>query len=143
MPAAGASIGSLRKFLPIALLVVLFLPLLAPLFSGGLGGETSLPACCRRNGMHHCAMIMLEKNGIAAASDSKGPLWKRPLEQCPYCPAMVVSWHHQQMFAPSTAQAIFAEFLGHPSGTVQTESRRRISRDRSRQKRGPPNLSLA
>lgn len=124
------------------LLAALLLPLLTPFLVGDVGDEASLPACCRRNGMHHCAMTMLEKTQMATASDGKGPLWKSPLERCPYCPAMVVSWHHQEMFAPSTAQAIFAEFRSHPSGTVQTESRRRISRDRSRQKRGPPTSSL-
>ena len=39
------------------------------------------------------------------------------------------------------ADAIFASLVGHSSAVTQTESIRRISRDRARHKRGPPILS--
>lgn len=87
-------------------------------------------------------MSMAERSQLPVA-DSEAPKWKSLVERCPYCPATLPAWHHQDTFAAPAAQAIFAELLSHPSGTVQTESKRRISRDRSRQKRGPPTSSLA
>jgi len=63
-----------------------------------------------------------------------------PAEKCPYCPP-AVSVTHNELLALSIGNAVFASLVSHPSGVAQTESMRRISRDRSRQKRGPPVLS--
>ena len=60
-------------------------------------------------------------------------------EKCPYTPGMVVATHPNAL-AGTSGHAIFAPFVSHPCGVAQTESKWRISRDRSRQKRGPPTL---
>ena len=142
LPCFDVPIGLLRKLLSISLLAVFGLPLFAPLLALGQRAEDNLPACCRRNGTHHCAMSMAAPTE-PAASDRKASRWNAPVGQCPYCPASVATGHHRETFAAPPAQAIYAELLRHPAGSVQTESRRRIARDRSRRKRGPPILSLA
>ncbi len=64
-----------------------------------------------------------------------------PVQKCPYCPKAVsaTSLDHLGLGVSAT---MFSAAVSHPAGIVQTESKRRISRDRSRQKRGPPALSL-
>lgn len=65
-----------------------------------------------------------------------------PPEQCPYYPASIVVVH-SEVFTLPAAQAVYAELIVHPAVIAQTESKLRISRARSRQKRGPPSsLSL-
>jgi hypothetical protein len=63
-----------------------------------------------------------------------------PAGKCPYCPSAPVATHNE-LLAPPMRDAVFASLVSHPSGVAQTESMRRISRDRSRQKRGPPVFS--
>jgi hypothetical protein len=64
-----------------------------------------------------------------------------PIENCPYYPGAVAASHSDPYIVP-IAEAVFASLVSHPSGVAQTESKRRISRDRSRLKRGPPTLLL-
>jgi hypothetical protein len=70
------------------LLVLIFL--LGPLATLPAASEdASLPACCRRNGEHHCAMAM---QGMAAATPvpaGASPVLQAPL-QCPYYPHSAV-----------------------------------------------------
>ena len=135
-----ASMTGFRRLLPILLLASLILPLLAPLLAFGQSTESGLPACCRRSGKHHCAMSMAEKSQ-AAAQDTV-PKWTAPTERCPYCPASFAPGHYQETFAAPPAQAFYADVSSHPAGVAQTECKRRISRDRSRQKRGPPSQTI-
>jgi hypothetical protein len=129
--------ANLRKLLSILLLAVFGLPVAAPLFAGTAEGETRLPACCRKNGKHHCMMNTEQRSQLA----QNDPQFSAPAEKCPYYPqAAAVS--HTELYTPPIAEAIFASLVSHPSGVAQTESKRRISRDRSRLKRGPPTLSL-
>jgi hypothetical protein len=48
---------------------------------------------------------------------------------------------HAQLVAPPIASAIFAGFVSHPAVVAQTECAARIAHDRSRQKRGPPDIA--
>ena len=128
----------LRRLLPILLLAALVLPPFAPMLASWQSGDAGLPACCRRGGRHHCAMSMAEGN-LRVASDV-GDGWEAPRERCPFCPAAVISGHRHETLAGPPLQAFFEPGYSHPSGAVQTECKRRISLDRSRQKRGPPTL---
>lgn len=74
-------------------------------------------------------------------SASSDPHMQAPQEKCPYYPASVVALHGNAL-APPVAQAVFAGLIAHPAVAAQTESKLRISRSRSRQKRGPPALFL-
>jgi hypothetical protein len=82
-------------------------------------------------------MSMTERSQLA----SRDPQFQAPAEKCPYCPiAMAVA--HRSTFVPPTAQAVFAGLVAHPAVAAQTESKLRISHNRSRQKRGPPAIFL-
>jgi hypothetical protein len=121
-----------RRILSISLLLLFSLPLLSPLFAVDAAG-TNLPACCRKDGKHHCMMVQRESH------DGSGPDVSLVRERCPYGPAVPVASHVDFSFAAGVVTA-FAESVSHPTGIVQTEARLRISFDRSRQKRGPPSL---
>ncbi len=61
------------------------------------------------------------------------------VQQCPFYPR-VVATTHADVLSPTLAASIFAGLVSHPAGSAQTESKWRIARDRSRQKRGPPSF---
>jgi hypothetical protein len=129
----GASMEAVRKLLAIALLAVFGLPLVPPLLALGPTSDAGLPACCRRNGKHHCA-----KSAEESVKPPQGSqLFSATPEKCPSCPTSVAIIHGDA-FAPPAAQAVYAGLIAHPAIVAQTESKLRISRGRSRQKRGPP-----
>ena len=129
--------GMLRKLLSIAMLAVFVLPLFSSLFALSVGSDGNHPVCCRRNGKHHCMMSMEERVQLASRESES---WV-PLDKCPYCPPAVFLWRHSDPGTPP-AVAIFAGLLSHPAVQTQTESKRRVARERSRHKRGPPSLIL-
>lgn len=116
----------------ISLLLLFVLPFALPLF-GANAAEAELPACCRRNGKHHCIMMREMAREMAAS----GPAMGAVREKCPYSiepPAILVV----PAFTPSTSASIFAGVARHPAIAPQVEARFRVSFDRARQKRGPP-----
>lgn len=117
----------MRRALSISLLLLLMAPAIVPLL-GTQAAEDTLPACCRRNGKHHCMMSMAFMQDQAFRTIN---------EKCPYNlapPAVIVL----PPYTPSAPASIFAGILRHPSVVPQTEAQQRVSFDRSRQKRGPP-----
>jgi hypothetical protein len=128
----------LRKLLSILLLALFGLPLVSPLFAVGQEGTSNLPACCRKGGRHHCMQSGMEQD----RQSSHSPQLQGPIERCPYCPGPVVAVHPNPLATP-TSDALFSSMAVHPSGIAQTESKRRIARDRSRQKRGPPSILVS
>src|SRR6266446_6667578 len=92
-----------------------------------------MQACCRRSGKHHCIMSMAEREK-ASPRDLQ---ISAPTEKCPYCPQAIANVH-LSLLANLSRVMHMAPWTSHPAGIAQTESRRRISQDRSRQKRGPP-----
>jgi hypothetical protein len=129
----------LRKLIAIALLAVFSLPFASTLFALAPKSDTNLPACCRRDGKHHCMETMV----TAGAVLSGGKHFSAPLEKCPYCPGTVTSSHGRDMLNGPLAQVLLVSFSSPAAVVAQTESKRRISRDRSRQKRGPPAMFLS
>ena len=130
------SISLLRKVLSILLLAVFGLPIVSPLFALSTTEATRLPACCRRDGKHHCVAVMADRGNLTG----RGTQLSTQTERCPYYPAVLVATHNELLALP-IGDAIFASLVGHPSAVAQTESMRRISRDRSHRKRGPPIFS--
>jgi hypothetical protein len=130
-----ASMRTLRKLVAILLLAAFGLPFAPQLFAATGQSESNLPACCRRNGKHHCMMSMAERHEVANTK----PEFRAPLDKCPYAPATVAN-SHRSTNGLSASSVIFAELLSHPSVRPQTASKWRIARDRSRSKRGPPSL---
>jgi hypothetical protein len=139
----------MQRILAITLMLLFGLPVISPLFALGGDAETNLPACCRRNGMHHCMMGMnmgSTSTGASAATGAAGGAGARTTaaivtERCPYgAQSMPVAVH--EGWTLDTAAAVFAGLVSHPAGSPQTESKRRVASLRARQKRGPPVLSL-
>ncbi len=112
------------------LLLVFCLPFVA---AYGADGGVDLPACCRRNGKHMCAgMRMTEQE-----RESGDAAFARVSERCPFRAAVVVSTHASGLAGPWD-EALRMGFPSDAFGVAQSESKRRISRDRARGKRGPP-----
>ena len=133
-----------RRLFSLVLLVTLGLPAWAPLLALGETPESALPACCRRDGKHHCAMSMTAIAASSQAADKQTAKWSAPRERCPYDPATVSVAYQHPVGGASASAAVFAgAFFARPLGPVQTESKRRIAQDRSRQKRGPPAYRFA
>jgi hypothetical protein len=130
----------MRKLLSIWLLAALILPIVAPLLALGQDADAGLPACCRKNGKHHCMMSAAKRQALEG-SDAR-LRWTAPMEECPCCPAGVVATH-PSVFAVIPARGAFVGIVSEPAKAVQAECKRRIARDRSRQKRGPPRVALA
>jgi hypothetical protein len=112
------------------LLLVFSLPLISPLFALAAGSDANLPACCRRNGAHHCTSMTRALPG-AGVNLSAMP------QCCPAYPAIAAPAPHGHLSFQAES-LIFAEIVSHPAIKPQTEARARVALDRSRQKRGPP-----
>jgi hypothetical protein len=129
----------MRRLLSILLFWATLFPTVAPALTTGAMGQSTLPACCRRDGKHHCMMSPEERAMLMGEGQNGAIRVGTPPEQCPYSQRSLVA-AHLQVFTPGTA-ATHAGFLLHePSAIAQAECLRRISFDRSRQKRGPPSL---
>ncbi len=129
----------LRRLLSILLFGATLLPMIAPMLSTGAMAESTLPACCRRDGKHHCMMSAAARASMLGETNDGAVRVGTPPEQCPYRQHALVA-AHLQVFTPA-ATATHSAFLLHaPSAAAQAECLRRISFDRSRQKRGPHSL---
>ncbi len=96
--------------------------------------NSTLPACCRRDGKHHCAMMDMQDQ----QSSSSGAGFHAAQQKCPYFPKAGAEQAHSKILPPRVSAAIFASILSHPAAQAQTEAQYRTSFSRARQKRGPP-----
>jgi hypothetical protein len=92
--------------------------------------ESNLPACCRRDGKHHCATM-------AAVTEPAGKRFQAAPEACPFR-SDTVSTSRIVSFVPRSAAIVFAEVLSHPTAHEQKLAKLRISEIGNRLKRGPP-----
>jgi len=125
--------GFVRRVLSISMLLLFSFSLISPLI-GSDAVEANLPACCRRGGKHHCALL---SESLSKQGKSIGII----AEECPFTPA-VPAVAHFSAIVPPIGDAVFAGLISHPAIHPQTAAKYRISFDRSRQKRGPPSLIL-
>ncbi|WP_432432202.1 hypothetical protein [Granulicella arctica] len=117
------------------MLALFSFPLVSPVLASMSDANASVPICCRKNGKHHCLRSTADRAGSAQA----GPQFSAPVEKCPYCPRAVMPTHPDVM-SPAALSSVFAALASHSACIAQTESKWRIARDRSRQKRGPPSF---
>jgi hypothetical protein len=118
-----------RRILSISLLLLFSLLLISPLFAADAAG-TNLPACCRKNGKHHCMM-----QNEASVGDALHAAAVR--EKCPCFPAIPVTTDIE--FFSKTVDAFFLErIVGHLMSIAQTRTPFHAWFDCSHQKRGPP-----
>jgi hypothetical protein len=129
----------MRRLLAIALLSCFCLPLLSPLLELSARADvlSRLPACCRRNGAHHCTMSADELERL-----SHGQNFTTVRTHCPLFPHALASFDHQNL-ALHTAQAIFAAVVSHPAEHRQIEAWARVAEAGARHKRGPPTVRLS
>jgi len=93
----------------------------------------NLPACCRRDGMHRCAL-----QDMRAPDSASGPALQAAAMKCPLFLRMGPVSSHSEALGISTARAVFASLAAHPAVRPQVEALYRISFNRASQKRGPP-----
>jgi hypothetical protein len=98
-----------------------------------------LPACCRRNGQHHCAMPSMGVDAPDPGS-SAGSSIHSGLSRCSYYQGAASAQGESKVAPPKASLAIFASLVSHPVVQTQNEARYRVSFSRSRHKRGPPAL---
>ncbi len=134
MRRCGDSMWPMRKLIAMALLALLGLPFAAPLLAMSAEHAERLPACCRKDGKHHCMMSMDE----LARAMGDAPHMSAPVEHCPYAPTAAMVMPVSVVAPPSAAAAIYAGVVAHPAVVAQTACMRRVAETRSRQKRGPP-----
>ena len=122
---------AVRRLLAISLLLLFNLPLVSPLFALTATSDANLPACCRRNGAHHCNMQM------PSASASNDPAFSSIPEKCPAYPrpATLVRVTHAQIQASTF---VFATPAAAASVTLHAETRSKGNAKFPHQKRGPP-----
>jgi hypothetical protein len=127
-----------RRLLSISLLLLLTLPLVSPLFASS-AADANVPACCRRDGKHHCLMMM-DMMARGSASDATQTKSATVQESCPY--TLVASVAINLPFVPDEVRtAISASTLSTDTDPIPTGFAREVTLDRSHQKRGPPSLT--
>jgi hypothetical protein len=123
-----------RRAFSILLLVVFSVPLIAPAFASA-PDDSQLPACCRRAGKHHCGMNV-EVGGIPSSFHVISA-------RCPYSPFTHGPLMPQHAFAAPADSVSINPASGTAAVVRQAEAGYRVSTDRTRHKRGPPqNLAL-
>ena len=122
----------MRRISAILLMALFSVPLISPV-AFAPDADSKLPACCRRNGKHHCAMM------AAQSESSSGPVLQAG--RCGFFPpGQGIPINPGVSLLSPTSQAVFAGLLSHPASRPQTEALCRISFSRAGQKRGPPIL---
>jgi hypothetical protein len=122
----------MRRFLAILLLCVFGLPLASPLFVAAADQDAGLPACCRRNGVHHCFMTGMESSG-----HSHGTQLIALREKCPAYPAATTTIRHNG----ATLVAESPSFSPHPARPAEISEKPTLTAaalDLARHERGPP-----
>jgi Carboxypeptidase regulatory-like domain/TonB dependent receptor len=128
-----------RRVIATSLLLLFLLPLISPLFAAS-AVEANLPACCQRDARHYCVMSTMTKS---RANDAEAIQATALREKCPSYPAPPVVTTHIDLSPDEARTTTFFGVVGFETCVAQTEGRFRISFDRSRQKRGPPNQPLS
>jgi len=128
-------IEGVKRLLAILLLLALGLPGVAPLFALSMGdAQSKLPACCRRNGAHHC------NTPVAFHSGSKTTVSSRPMH-CPQYPSVAPS-SQESSYALTSVSSFAASFAATSMAVSWANSAPRASFKMGRVARGPPDLSL-
>jgi len=119
----------MRRAFAILLVTVFSLPLIAPALASA-PDDSQLPACCRRDGKHHCTMN-IEVGNLPPSSLVISA-------KCPYSPSTHALFVQQHPLAAASHPAVFGPSAGLAATIGAAEAGHRISADRARHKRGPP-----
>lgn len=120
----------MRRALAILLMLAFSLPLIAPALAFA-PDDSQLPACCRRNGAHHCAMMAdVSVNAPRTITTISG--------RCPCPPITRLALMLPHALSTQHNSARVAWMASQNAVIREAEAGYRISFHRSRQKRGPP-----
>jgi len=119
-----------RRASAISVLAAICFSLIAPLALAD--PKSTLPACCRRNGAHHCSMP--EDDGAPSSG------FQAVFEKCPLFPLSTAAPPCGSAAAVESSTATFALPLSRSFLARETESRPHHFFHDARQKRGPPDL---
>jgi hypothetical protein len=119
-----------RRLLSILLLLAFGLPFATPLLALSGSSDTTLPACCRRDGKHHCARS-------TSAESTNTPSVSAPLDRCPYAPAALRVAPQGSSHAP-IATLIALPLTTPLAATAEPHSAHHAEQIPPRQMRGPP-----
>jgi hypothetical protein len=97
--------------------------------------NSNLPACCRKDGKHHCSMTSPDE------SEESGGALQSVRSKCPMFPGSAAAPAHSSAAAARPTDLFFASLVGHPAAHAQTDAPYRVSFSRSLHKRGPPSIS--
>jgi hypothetical protein len=124
----------MRRVPAILLVFLLGFPLIGPaLFADA---ESNLPACCRRDGKHHCGMTDRD----VADAPSSGVAVDALRAKCPFFPNGGAVVPHSETALPAGSQTAGISIVVRVATAPQGDAGYRISFDRSHHKRGPPSL---
>jgi hypothetical protein len=127
----------MRRLLSFALLLVFGLPVVAPALGPTAEAEINLPACCRRNGAHHCT-----KTPEQLAAMLHGNQFNAVQSKCPCCPSAPINLHQQTMALHSPGSRLIA-FVSLAAKCRQAKAWARVALAGARHKRGPPVVRIS
>src|SRR5579884_2542356 len=119
--------AAVRRFPAILLLLLFSAGLFLPAFA--TSSDSKLPACCGRDGQHHCQ--------TPADGSASGALIQAA---CPVFPLAAASQAHAKVTGVRPARTVFAIIVAHVSARERAKATARFFFSRTRQKRGPPTL---
>ena len=125
----------IMRRVPAIMLVFLFsFSLIGPALF--VDAESSLPACCRRDGKHHCAMMDRDM----AQAPTSGLAVDALRTKCPFFPDGGAVLPHSGAALLATSQPVGVLIVRQIATPAQAEAGHRLSFNRFHQKRGPPSL---
>jgi len=137
----------MKRILSVLLTLVLGLgpglaaiPANALTFGWGAGlGESNLPACCRRNGVHHCMMNAAQLRGLRSGNEETSFSSSNCCPCFPRALATSVTPSHALAGKSASQMALIAE----RRTSQASEAAAQVSARRNWPKRGPPNSLLS
>ncbi len=123
----------MQRGFAILLLVLFSFLLISPMLTAD--DDSSLPACCRKGGQHHCSMTSMSE----PSDEASGLALKSSSAKCPLFPQTGAAPACGHCITPGAAR-FFAGIVSHPTAHAQIEAQYRVSFSRAGQKRGPPAL---
>ncbi len=109
------------------------LPVILPALALGQDPESNLPACCRRNGAHHCMMSARQMQVL-----QDGHHVSTIQSKCPLYPAAPITLHQQNLSINTAESALLDAPDSLPLKTAQIAAWACAAEAGARHKRGPP-----
>jgi len=122
-----------RRLIATALLALFSISLLSPLFAANF--DTSVPACCRRDGKHRCSMRP------AHASSESGP-GARENDRCPLYQQIFLSQSRAPVAAAPQTSSLFVSDRSRSLDVRFDSVSSSIASLSAHLQRGPPSFSL-